>query len=53
MIYKMKVEKTMVIEAPTEEEALEKFFDRFDLDADEVKVICLGEGVKNEYSSDR
>lgn len=46
MIYICEVYKKMVIEAPTEEEALEKFMHRFDLGEEEVEVICIGEGEK-------
>lgn len=46
MIYICEVYKKMKIEAPTEEEALEKFMHRFDLGEEEVKVTCIGEGEK-------
>lgn len=44
MIYICEVYKKKVIEAPTKEEALEKFMHLFDLGEEEVKVTCIGKG---------
>lgn len=43
MFYKAIIHKEMLIEAPTEEEALDEVFHRFDLDTDEVEITCVGE----------
>lgn len=53
MVYKMTVRKSLIIEAGSKEEAIEKFFDRFDLDEEEVDVVVVGKGAKNEHSADR
>ena len=43
MIYKAIIHKEYIIEAPTEEDALDEVFHRFDLDTDEVEIVCVGE----------
>ena len=53
MVYKMTVRKSYLIEAENKEEALEKFFERFDLGEEEIDVVVVGKGAKNEHSEDR
>lgn len=53
MVYKVTVRKSYIIEAENKEEAIEKFFNRFDLGEEEVDVAVVGKGAKNEHSTDR
>ena len=43
MFYKAIIHKEYTIEAPTEEDALDEVFYRFDLDSDDVEITCVGE----------
>lgn len=53
MVYKCTVRMTKIIEAPSKEEAVEEFLYRFSLGEEDVDVVTVGKGAKNESLEER
>jgi len=43
MIYKAIIHKEIIIHTNTEEDARDIAIERFDLDSDEIEIVCVGE----------
>lgn len=53
MVYKCTVRMTKIIEAPSKEEAVDKFLYLFSLGHEDIDVVTVGKGAEDESFEER